>query len=246
PLAGAALLWLTDRLVQVTPFTSEIPAGVATAFLGAPLLFLLLPKLRTSPDRDGAMLFSVRRRSGWAHLLAGLVVMALLLCAALVVGRGAAGWHLASAAELADLLPLRAPRVAVAVSAGMMLGVAGTLMQRMTGNPMAAPEVLGVSGGASLGILLLFVATSDVSRPAMIAGGLVGALASLAMVSQTGRRQPIANDRLLLSGAAVATMASAFSAVMLASGDPRLDTLIGWLSGSTYRATAVDATIAAV
>jgi ferric hydroxamate transport system permease protein len=116
----------------------------------------------------------------------------------------------------------------------------------MTGNPMAAPEVLGVSGGASLGILLLFVVTSNVNRPAMIAAGLVGALASLAMISQTGRRQPIANDRLLLSGVAVATMASAFSAVLLASGDPRLDTLIGWLSGSTYRATAADATVAAV
>ncbi|WP_292423900.1 Fe(3+)-hydroxamate ABC transporter permease FhuB [Mesorhizobium sp.] len=246
PLAGAALLWLTDRLVQVMPFTSEIPAGVATAFFGAPLLFLLLPKLRISPDRDGAMLSSVRRRSGWACLLAGLVAMAVLLCAALFVGRGAAGWHLASAADLADLLPLRAPRIVVAVCAGMVLGVVGTLMQRMTGNPMAAPEVLGISGGASLGILLLFVATSDVNRPAMIAAGLVGALASLAMISPTGSRQPIANDRLLLSGVAVATMASAFSAVMLASGDPRLDTLIGWLSGSTYRATAADATIAAV
>ncbi|MER8439996.1 iron chelate uptake ABC transporter family permease subunit [Mesorhizobium sp. M1312] len=51
PLTGAALLWLTDRLVQVLPFTSEIPAGVATAFLGAPLLFLLLPKL--PPARIG-------------------------------------------------------------------------------------------------------------------------------------------------------------------------------------------------
>ncbi|MER8439997.1 iron chelate uptake ABC transporter family permease subunit [Mesorhizobium sp. M1312] len=98
---------------------------------------------------------------------------------------------MASAAELADLLPLRAPRIVVAVCAGMMLGVVGTLMQRMTGNPMAAPEVLGVSGGASLGILLLFVATSDVSRPAMMAVGLVGALVSLAMISQTGRRSPL-------------------------------------------------------
>ncbi|TIX99765.1 MAG: Fe(3+)-hydroxamate ABC transporter permease FhuB, partial [Mesorhizobium sp.] len=110
-LAGATLLWLTDRLVQVMPFTSEIPAGVATAFLGAPLLFLLLPKLRINPDRDGAMLSSVRRRSEWAYLLAGLLAMALLLCAALVVGRGAAGWHVAPVAQLADLLPLRAPSI---------------------------------------------------------------------------------------------------------------------------------------
>lgn len=246
PLAGAALLWLTDRLVQILPFASEIPAGTATALLGAPLLFLLLPKMRTTPDRGGAMLSPVRRRNGWAWLLPTFIATTVLLCVVLVVGHGAGGWHWASATELADLLPLRAPRVVVALSAGVMLALAGTLMQRMTGNPMAAPEVLGISGGASLGALLLFVMTSGFNRPAMLAAGLVGAMASLALISPTGNRQALAPDRLLLTGVAVATMASAFSAVVLAGGDPRLDTLIAWLSGSTYTATAADAIIAAV
>lgn len=246
PLAGAALLWLTDRLVQILPFASEIPAGTATALLGAPLLFLLLPKMRTTPERESVMLPASRRHNGWAWLLPAFIGTTVLLYVVLIVGRGADGWYWASTTELADLLPLRAPRVVVALSAGVMLALAGTLMQRMTGNPMAAPEVLGISGGASLGALLLFVMTSDFNRPAMLAAGLAGAMTSLALISPTGNRQALAPDRLLLAGVAVATMASAFSAVVLAGGDPRLDTLIAWLSGSTYTATIADAVIAAV
>jgi ABC-type Fe3+-siderophore transport system permease subunit len=245
-LAGAALLWFNDRLVQILPFASEIPAGTATAFLGAPLLFLLLPRMRITPDRERAMSPVVRRRNGWVWLAPGLVVTAVAVWAALAMGRGSGGWHWAALGELVELLPLRAPRVAVALSAGAMLAVAGTMMQRMTGNPMSAPDVLGISGGAALGVLLLFVLTSGLDRPAMLVAGLVGALASLLLISPTGNRQALAPDRLLLAGVAVATTASAFSAVVLAGGDPRLDTLIAWLSGSTYTATVNDALTAAL
>jgi ferric hydroxamate transport system permease protein len=244
PLAGASLLWLTGRAVQVMPFASEIPAGTATALLGAPLLLLLLPRMRTIPDREDVML-SVRRRNGLPFLLPALMATAVLVWIVLVVGRGGDGWHWASPADFAELLPRRAPRVAVALAAGVMLAIAGTLMQRMTGNPMAAPEVLGVSGGASLGVLPFFAMSSSFSRPVMLAAAFAGALASLAIVAPTGGRHALAPDRLLLAGIAVATMASAFSAVVLASGDPRLDTLLAWLSGSTYRATFADAVVAA-
>ncbi|WP_246245722.1 Fe(3+)-hydroxamate ABC transporter permease FhuB [Mesorhizobium zhangyense] len=244
PLAGASMLWLTDRAVQVLPFASEIPAGTATAFLGAPLLLLLLPKLRTMPERQEVMP-SLHRRNAWLFLLPALTAMAVLVWAVLAVGYDGSGWRWASGAGLSELLPLRAPRVAVSLAAGVMLAIAGTLMQRMTGNPMAAPEVLGISGGASLGVLVFFVLSSSLDRSAMLAAAFAGALASLAIVAPIGNRRALAPDRLLLAGVAMATMASAFSAVVLASGDPRLDTLLAWLSGSTYRATTADALVAA-
>jgi len=244
PLAGASLLWLTDRMVQVMPFASEIPAGTATALLGAPLLLLLLSKMRSMPERQGLML-SAHSRNGWLFLLPALAAMAALVWTVLAVGYDGTGWRWASGAELAELLPLRAPRVGVSLAAGTMLAVAGTLMQRMTGNPMAAPEVLGVSGGASLGVLLFFIASSGLDRPAMLMAAFAGALVSLLLIAPTGNRRALAPDRLLLAGVAVATMASALSAVVLASGDPRLDTLLVWLSGSTYRATVTDAFVAA-
>ncbi len=39
--------------------------------------------------------------------------------------------------------------------AGATLALPGTLLQRVSGNPMASPELLGVSGGAMLGVLIL-------------------------------------------------------------------------------------------
>ncbi|WP_163270407.1 Fe(3+)-hydroxamate ABC transporter permease FhuB [Chelativorans alearense] len=246
PLVGAALLWLTDRLVQIAPFAGEIPAGTATAFLGAPLLLLLLPRMQATPNRLRAMPLLTPHRAGWASLLIMVLILAVAALAAVAFGQGLDGWHWASPSELAEWLPLRAPRVIVSLAAGAMLAVAGTAMQRMTGNPMAAPEVLGVTGGASLSVLLLFLFSARLDRAAMFAAASAGALATLAAIVLLGRRHAFAPDRLLLAGIAIATVASAFSAILLASGDPRLDFLLVWLSGSTYRATAGDAAMAAI
>ncbi|BCH21110.1 Fe(3+)-hydroxamate ABC transporter permease FhuB [Mesorhizobium sp. L-8-3] len=239
-LFGAALLWFTDRLVRILPLPSEIPAGTASVLLGAPLLLLLLGRLRAGPVRGGTM--PVPMRTGpRPPLILLAVILALAVAAALFFGRGAAGWHWVPPADLAEFLALRAPRVAVALSAGVMLGVAGTLMQRMTGNPMAAPEVMGVSAGASLGVLALFFLTTGIDRPGLAAAAVLGALATLAAITAVGHRHDFAPERLLLAGVALATTGSAVQAVALASGDPRLDFLLGWLSGSTWRSTGADA-----
>ncbi len=49
PLCGAVLLWLTDQLVMlIPPGYREMPAGAVTALIGAPMLLLLLPRLRAA------------------------------------------------------------------------------------------------------------------------------------------------------------------------------------------------------
>lgn len=238
-LFGAALLWLTDRLVRILPLPSEIPAGTASVLLGAPLLLMLLRKLRAAPAQGGAS--PVPARAGARPPLILLVlILVFAVAAAFFFGRGAAGWHWVPPADLAEFLALRAARVAVALSAGVMLGVAGTLMQRMTGNPMAAPEVMGVSSGASLGVVAMFFLTTGIDRSGLLAAAILGAVATLAVIIAVGHRHDFSPGRLLLAGVALATLGSAVQAVALASGDPRLDFLLGWLSGSTWRATGSD------
>lgn len=245
PLVGVALLWLTDRLVQHLPLAAEIPAGTATALLGAPLLLFLLPRMRSAPEVQADIVSSTRLSRNGLPLIIGLLVLVLAIVVAIGFGRGAGGWHWVSSADPTELLALRAPRVAVALSAGVLLAVAGTLMQRMTGNPMAAPEVLGISGGASFGVLALLFLSHSFDRKAMLGAALAGALLALAIVVLVGQRNALSPQRLLLAGVAVATIASAFAALLLASGDPRMDFLLAWLSGSTYRATSADAITAA-
>lgn len=240
PLAGASLLWLTDRLVQIAPFPSEVPTGTATALLGAPLLLVLLAKLRAYPQQAQAAIASATRGS-WRNIGIGLVLLLLAAIIALVFGRGVDGWHWASSAQLLDL---RAPRVFTALGCGIMLALAGTLMQRMTGNPMAAPEVLGLSGGATIGLLALMLITPGIDHTLMFAAAFAGSLTALVTLLAVGRRNHFSSDQLLLAGVSLTTIASSFSALFIASGDQRIEYLLAWMAGSTYRATGADAAIA--
>ncbi|MEN1465164.1 iron chelate uptake ABC transporter family permease subunit, partial [Pseudomonas aeruginosa] len=76
------------------------------------------------------------------------VLLLMAVVVALSFGRYAQGWTWASGALLEDLMPWRWPRIMAALFAGVMLAVAGCIIQRLTGNPMASPEVLGISSGA--------------------------------------------------------------------------------------------------
>ena len=55
------------------------------------------------------------------------------------------------------MLELRAPRIAVAVLVGVALGVSGALIQTFARNPLASPDVLGVTGGAAVGAVAVIV-----------------------------------------------------------------------------------------
>lgn len=246
PLAGGSLLWLTDRLVQIAPFPSEIPTGTATALLGAPLLLILLRQLRTSPEQAAPVSGIRQRPFTWARLCFGLAVLAIVVAGALTVGRNSGGWDWTQSPDLFELLSLRAPRVLTALGAGVMLALAGVLMQRMTGNPMAAPEVLGISGGATIGVLLLMVFTMNINHMVSLLAAIAGSFLALFALLLANRHRHFSTDRLLLAGISIATVSSAIAAIFIASGDQRVEFLLAWMSGSTYRADTADAVIATV
>jgi iron complex transport system permease protein len=240
PLIGALLVWLADQSVQHLGFAGEVPAGTATALIGAPLLLFLLPSLRHGIGESVAPPSSQRRCGMTGLALLALLLMALF-AAALLIGRDATGWDWSADA---DLLALRLPRVTVALAAGVMLGMAGAALQRVTGNPMAAPEVLGVAPGAALGVMVLMLAAPGIERLPMLLAAAAGAGLALLALFLVSRREPASGERLLLAGVAIATGASALEALVLAGGDLRLDFLVAWMSGSTYRATMADAGLA--
>lgn len=238
PLLGALLLWLTDQvMLGVTQVWREIPTGAATALFGAPLLLWLLPRLRsatTPPPMNLGDKVPAERGNlpGWI-LLGGLVLL-IGLTLALMLGKNAGGWHWSLGAELDSLLPWRWPRVLSALAAGMMLAVAGTLIQKLTGNPMASPEVLGISSGAAFGVvMMLFMVPSDAFVWLLPAGSL-GAAATLLIIMIAAGRGGFSTERMLLAGIALSTAFTTVIFLLLASGDPRMGGLLTWLSGSTY------------
>lgn len=246
PVIAACLLWISDQTVQLAGlFTTEIPTGTATALLGGPLLLWLLPRLKgqaLAPPESAPHAPATVSRSG--QIAAALLLLAVSLWLASDFNRSAAGWHFAAWDALRPLLSIRLPRVGGALAAGAMLAVAGVLMQRMTGNPMASPEVLGISSGASLGLVVLLFMTGSPGKLEQLICAFAGALATLSLMFALGRRSGFSPERLVLAGIAVTTVFSGLAALLVSAGDPRMALLQAWMSGSTYRVEPPDAFVA--
>lgn len=182
----------------------------------------------------------------WAAVLAVLGVAAVaatalaLACGPSAVGAGDAWRALTGApvdAATADIvLRVRLPRVALALAVGAALAVAGTLFQALLRNPLADPFVLGVSGGAALGgVVVLSLGTAvglgyGAVPPAAFAGA---ALTTLLLYVLAGARGRLSPTTLLLTGVVFNAFASA-AIVFLASlaGLSEGASIFLWLVGS--------------
>jgi len=245
PLIGALLLWLADQcVVWLTDRLGEISTGTVTAVIGAPLLLWLLPRLHTRGSGP-AMNFGDRvpaeRHNVLLWALTGVGVMLVLTAIALSFGRSADGWVWATGQLWQELLPWRAPRMVAALATGMMLGVAGCVVQRLTGNPMASPEVLGISSGAAFGVvIMLFIVPGD-AFSWLLPAGTLGAALTLLIISIAAGRGGFSPERMLLAGIALSTAFTTVSMLLLASGDPRMASLLTWMAGSTYKIDGLQA-----
>ena len=247
---GALLLAAIDLLLQSLSgsFPLIVPTGAMTATLSGPLLLWLLFRVKLAgrpPLPGGAHLPPTHRAAPrWTSILAALAIAVLL---ALMTGQTLEGWRWLDLDQAEILFEWRLPRVMAAGGAGAILALAGVILQRLTRNPMASPELLGVSGGAALGLIGALFLLPGATAPSLAAAGVLGALAGIATVILLTRRSGFAPERVLLTGVAVTAITNGIQSILLAGGDPRGQQAIAWMSGSTYFVDmAVAAAMAAI
>ncbi|KAB0677705.1 Fe(3+)-hydroxamate ABC transporter permease FhuB [Aureimonas leprariae] len=248
PLVGALLLLLTDGAVQALSFggTEILPTGAATALIGGPILLWMLPRLHAVSRAPTAPAASPRRQRAPRLVLAGLALALLLVSTlALLFGPGPDAWQLATGAAFDLVAPWRWPRILAAASAGVMLSAAGFALQRVSGNPLASPEVLGVSSGSGLGLAAVLLLLPDAGIEARTLGAAAGAGVALAVVLGLAARRNFGPERLLLGGIAIGSLSGAAVTTVIARGGPEGAELLNWLSGSTQRLGPADALTAA-
>ncbi|EKJ8217207.1 Fe(3+)-hydroxamate ABC transporter permease FhuB [Citrobacter sedlakii] len=240
PLIGALILWLSDQvIIWLSRVWMEVSTGSVTALIGAPLLLWLLPRLRSmsAPDMNVSNRVAAERQHVAGYALAGLVILLLGAYVALSLGRDAHGWSWASGALLDELMPWRWPRILAALIAGVMLAVAGCIIQRLTGNPMASPEVLGISSGAAFGVVLMLFLVPGNAFSWLLPAGSLGAAGTLLIIMIAAGRGGFSPHRMLLAGMALSTAFTMLLMMLQASGDPRMAEVLTWISGSTYNAS---------
>lgn len=129
---------------------------------------------------------------------------------------------------------LRLPRMVLALLVGGGLSLSGLLLQNMVRNPLASPDLMGISAGASAAAVLWLALFGATYVPfAAMAGGA----AAVALVFMLAWRQGLTPLRLVLTGVGVSALAGALTTLVLVFS-PLTTTLSAWvwLSGSVYGA----------
>lgn len=127
---------------------------------------------------------------------------------------------------------LRLPRTVEALVVGAALGVAGACLQGALGNPLASPDVIGVTGGAGFGamlVILVFPTSAALLPLSALAFGLLAAAVAF-FIGFTGRGGG-GITRVILAGIAVAALFSAATASLMAAFPDRVPGGIYFLVG---------------
>lgn len=203
-----------------------------------------MPATESRHDVPAVPGLRIRRMEVWNAMRAGgLVCAVLLLLAVVVLSIGLGTRHLSVAEVWHGLFDqdsglttvvrqMRLPRTLLGLLAGMALGLAGGVMQALTGNPLADPGLLGINAGASAAVatataLLGVSAVSGYVWFALAGAAVVAGL--VYAVSGAGTATPA---RLVLAGAGLnAALYSYVSALMLLDSQS-LDRMRFWTAGS--------------
>ena len=173
---------------------------------------------------------------GLAVLLAAILLLSLLL-----------GDGTVATPDWLILTRLRLPRTVLAALVGGGLGLAGAVLQGALRNPLADPGLLGITGTAGLGSVVVFYwGLAQGFPPALPAGGLAGAaVGALALLGFAGRAA--SGPALILAGVAVSALSAALLALALtlAPNPFALAEITFWLLGGLQDRTLLHVALAA-
>ncbi len=226
----------------------DIPTGIVTMLVGAIVLVWLARRLGTGgpAERPAKATSRLRGRRTFvtvtvvlAALLAGALVLAILAGDTWVLLGDVANWLTGrSGRAVTFVLDQRLPRVGAAVLAGAALAAAGTAVQAVCRNPLAEPGLLGITGGAGVGAILVITLSSTVGIWSLTAAAAAGALVAFGLVYAISWRGGLSSDRLVLVGIGVWSAGTALITFIIVYTDPwNLALALTWLSGSTYGRT---------
>ncbi|MGV9691546.1 iron ABC transporter permease [Streptomyces sp. NPDC003444] len=257
-LVGAVLVLGSDVLLRaVIPadVAVAVPTGVVTSLVGAVFLIVMAARVKDTAGTTPVDRLRIRSRTVFlvttgalVVVLVGVAVAAVLLGDSKLLLGDVVNWAQGRAGRTVTfVLDTRVPRVLAALLAGAALALAGTLVQAVTRNPLAEPNILGVSGGGALGAVLL-VTTVPLAGSWSVAGAaFAGSAVSSVLVFGLAARGGFQQNRLVLIGFGTATASAALISLLIVLTDPFNATkALTWLSGSTYGRTLPDSVPLAV
>jgi len=141
------------------------------------------------------------------------------------------------------VIDFRLPRIVMALFVGISLAVSGAILQGITKNPLASPDLIGITAGASFAVVLFLSLFSDENNSLMVSihwlplFAFLGATLTALIVFFLSWKNGIAPFRLLLIGIAVAAFMNAGTTIWMLMGPIyRASQATIWTTGSIYGA----------
>ncbi len=197
----------------------------------------------TMSSSSPGVIAASRRRRGRRH---ALVVMTLLLVvAAIFVFTLSVGQTVTPPGEVLRVLmgesvpgasftvgQLRLPRAVLAILAGLSFGLGGVAFQIMLRNPLASPDIIGISSGAGAAAVFAIIVLA-MKGPMVSVFAVVAGLGVALLVYGLSSRNGVAGTRLVLVGIAVSAMLESVISYILSQAPAwNLQEAMRWLTGS--------------
>jgi iron complex transport system permease protein len=141
-------------------------------------------------------------------------------------------WGAGDRAESYVIFQVRLPRLAMALVVGAALGAAGALLQSLLRNPLAGPDLLGISGGAGAAAVFAMLILG-VGGPLLAVAAFLGGITVAAFLLLAGRHRADGGYRLILAGVGVAFLCVAITNYLMVRAQVELaQAALIWLTGS--------------
>ncbi len=247
---GAALLVASDTISRTfINAYGELPAGAVTAAIGGPwLIWLAMRVSRKLSGSTGSGAQTSMSVGGWQRsvpypliVILLCVLLAIVWMSGLAIGNLYLPWSEIIAVFMGQgnemysqlLFELRMPRLLTAMLAGVALAISGSLMQSAVRNPLADPQIVGVTSGAGVGAILLLLVFPQFSSW-MPLGAMLGGIAAAVIVYAVSWRRGLNPVILTLVGIAVAAAGAAFINILIVKAQLLAAPALAWMAGSTY------------
>ncbi|WP_417264056.1 FecCD family ABC transporter permease [Celeribacter sp.] len=135
------------------------------------------------------------------------------------------------------VMDLRLPRAVMACVAGASFGMGGAAFQTMLRNPLASPDIIGISTGASTAAVFAIVVFS-LNGAAVSVAAILGGLGVALLIYLLSWRQGVSGTRLILVGIGLSAMFQSATAYLLTQAPSwTLQEALRWMTGSLNSAT---------
>lgn len=249
-LLGALLLVITDTLAVLAGEWSQnvIASGVSAALIGAPCLIWFALKRFGAQDHANLQLpgGAQRLHASTVAMLGVVTLVTISIAIMLAPSHIDGGYRWLFQWPEAYILDLRWPPLLAAATAGAGVAIAGTILQRLIRNPLASPDILGLTAGATLALILgTYVLGTSIHNlgPAI---AFVGSLAVLGLIILLGQRSSFAPGIIILVGISLAAFVDGIIQFILSKGGEEVYSIITWLTGSSYHVNKDEAIMMAL